>query len=130
MLRKIHSRRGERLALGHCRRFGLPSQPLEYAMNPRRLFVASCISLVTSAFTFVVRGDILQDMGNAFDLSQTYKGLLEGAVFYGMAFSMLIGGPLCDVLGMKRIMNVAFLCHFVGVLGTIFAPHSEFSFHW
>lgn len=99
-------------------------------MNPRRLFVASCIALITSAFTFVVRGDILQQLGDAFDLSQEYKGWIEGAVFYGMAFSMLIGGPLCDVLGMRRIMTLAFLSHLAGVLGTIFAPHSGISFAW
>ena len=99
-------------------------------MNSRRLFVASCISLVTSAFTFVVRGDILQSMGNAFDLSQANKGLVEGAVFYGMAASMFVGGFICDLIGMKRIMYLAFLSHLLGVLGTIFAPHSEISFLW
>jgi fucose permease len=91
-------------------------------MNPRRLFVASCISLVTSAFTFVVRGDILQPMGDAFSLSQHDKGQMEGAVFVGMAVSMFIGGFICDLLGMKRIMFLAFFSHLFGVLGTIFAP--------
>jgi fucose permease len=88
-------------------------------MNPRRLFVASCISLVTSAFTFVVRGDVLQDMGNEFGLSQADKGSVEGAVFLGMAASMLIGGFICDLLGMKRIMYLAFWCHLIGVLATV-----------
>jgi fucose permease len=88
-------------------------------MNPRRLFVASCISLITSAFTFVVRGDVLQTMGNEFGLSQADKGSLEGAVFLGMAASMLIGGFICDLLGMKRIMFLAFWCHLIGVLATV-----------
>src|SRR5262249_18332824 len=54
----------------------------------------------------------------------------EGAVFLGMAFSMFVGGFICDLLGMKRIMFLAFFCHLFGVLGTIFAPHSEMSFKW
>ncbi|GIW81233.1 MAG: hypothetical protein KatS3mg105_3040 [Gemmatales bacterium] len=107
-------------------------------MNPRRLFIASCIALVTSAFTFVVRGDILQPMGDAFGLSQQAKGSIEGAVFLGMAASMLIGGFICDLLGMKRIMFLAFWCHLIGVLGTIFAPQivgeaapfSQWAFEW
>jgi fucose permease len=99
-------------------------------MNPRRLFIASCIALITSAFTFIVRGDILQDMGNAFNLSQQQKGSVEGAVFMGMAVSMLIGGFICDLLGMRRIMLLAFTSHLLGVLGTIFAPHSDISFLW
>ena len=45
-----------------------------------------------------------------------------------MAFSMLLGAPLCDSLGMKRILMVAWGCHMVGVVGTIFAPHGDWAF--
>lgn len=100
-------------------------------MNSRRwLFVCSCIALVTSAFTFIVRGDVLQDMGNAFNFTEAEKGGVEGAVFLGMAFSMFFGGFICDVLGMKRILMLAFLSHLTGSLGTIFAPHNDFSYYW
>ncbi|HMP02728.1 MAG TPA: MFS transporter [Gemmatales bacterium] len=91
-------------------------------MHRRWLFVASCIALITSAFTFNVRGEILQEMGDAFKLSQENKGAIEGAVFLGMAISMVIGGFICDFLGIKRIMWLAFFCHLTGVAGTIFAP--------
>jgi fucose permease len=99
-------------------------------IDRRWLFVSSCIALVTSAFTFSIRGDILQEMGDAFGLSQTEKGGIEGAVFIGMALSMFFGGFVCDFLGMKRIMGLAFLSHLVGSLGTIFAPHSDISYQW
>ncbi len=99
-------------------------------INRRGLFVCSCIALITSAFTFVVRGDILQEMGNAFQLSQEQKGGIEGAVFMGMALSMLFGGFICDLLGMKRIMFLAFGSHLIGSVATIFAPHSDFSYQW
>jgi MFS family permease len=99
-------------------------------VNRRWLFVCSCIALVTSAFTFIVRGDILQDMGNAFLLTQEQKGGIEGAVFMGMALSMVAGGLVCDMLGMKLIMIIAFACHLGGALATIFAPHSELSYPW
>lgn len=89
----------------------------------RWLFVCSCIALVTSAFTFSVRGDILQEMGDAFGLSQQGKGGIEGAVFVGMALSMLFGGFVCDFLGVKRIMFLAFASHLLGSLGTIFASY-------
>lgn len=98
--------------------------------NRRWLFVCSCIALVTSAFTFIVRGDVLQAMGDAFSLTQEQKGGVEGAVFLGMALSMLVGGFICDALGMKRIMILAFISHLVGSLGTIFAPHNDFSYTW
>jgi MFS family permease len=89
--------------------------------------------LITSAFTFVVRGDILQDLGNYFRLSQEQKGGIEGAVFLGMAFSMLGGGFICDLLGMKRIMWLAFASHVLGSLGTIYAPQFEdvnYTYYW
>jgi MFS family permease len=97
-------------------------------MNPRTLFVASCIALITSAFTFIIRGDILPDLGVAFGLSQEDRGWIAGGAFLGMAASMLIGAPLCDLLGMKMILFLAFVCHMVGVFGTIFAPHGELAF--
>ncbi|MFO0944823.1 MAG: MFS transporter, partial [Planctomycetota bacterium] len=102
-------------------------------MNQRWLFVCSCIALITSAFTFVVRGDVLQDLGNAFQLTQNEKGGIEGAVFWGMAASMAFGGFICDFLGMKRIMWLAFASHISGSLATIFAPHFEvstYSYYW
>ena len=97
-------------------------------MNSRVLFVASCVALITSAFTFIIRGDILPDLVQEFSLSQTQGGLILSGAFWGMAISMLLGAPLCDVLGMKRILFIAWACHMVGVLGTIFAPHNDWAF--
>jgi len=93
--------------------------------NTRWLFVCSCIALVTSAFTFSIRGDILQELGNYFDLTQEQRGGIGGAAFLGMAFSMLGGGFICDLLGMKRIMFLALFSHLVGSLAMIYAPHFE-----
>lgn len=88
-------------------------------VRSRWLFVLSCIALITSAFTFVIRGDVLQPFGDYFGLDQEQKGGIEGAVFLGMAFSMLGGGFICDLLGMKRIMWLAFASHVIGAGGTI-----------
>lgn len=92
-------------------------------MNPRRLFIASCISLIASAFSFVIRGDILPALGETFRLDYTQRGSIGTAAFLGMALAMLVGAPICDALGMKRMIGLAFLCHLVGTLGTIFAPN-------
>ena len=92
-------------------------------MNPRRLFVASCIALVASAFSFVTRGDILPALGATFDLNQTSLGEIAGMAFMGMAISMFIGAPICDKLGMKKMLGLAFLCHLVGSGLTVSAPY-------
>ena len=92
-------------------------------MNPRRLFVASCIALVASAFSFVTRGDILPALGMTFDLNKTACGAIAGAAFLGMAISMFVGAPICDALGMKRMLGLAFLCHIVGSVLTVGSPY-------
>lgn len=97
-------------------------------MNSRVLFIASCVALITSAFTFIIRGDILPDLGKEFALSGEQLGWVAGGAFWGMFASMLIGAPLCDRLGMKLILLLAFVCHMAGVFGTIFAPHGDMAF--
>jgi MFS family permease len=92
-------------------------------MNPRRLFVASCIALVASAFSFVTRGDILPALGSTFDLNQASRGTIAGAAFLGMAISMFVGAPICDALGMKRMLGLAFLCHLLGSALTVGSPY-------
>jgi MFS family permease len=90
-------------------------------MNPRRLFVASCIALITSAFSFMIRQDISDPLGADFSLTKEQVGEIMGAAFLGMAVSMLVFAPLCDFLGMGKVLFLAWLCHLSGILGTIFA---------
>src|SRR5439155_9780601 len=44
-----------------------------------------------------------------------------GGQFLGMATAMLIFSPLCDAFGMGKILALAWLCHVLGISGTIFA---------
>lgn len=97
-------------------------------MNARMLFIASCVALVTSAFTFVIRGDILPLLSEDFGLSQEDVGWIAGGAFWGMAVAMLLGAPICDFLGAKLVLLAAFVCHMIGVTGVIFAPHGEWAF--
>src|SRR5262245_647578 len=90
-------------------------------MNPRRLFIASCIALITSAFSFMIRQDISDPLAGAFSLTKQDIGGVMGAAFLGMAVAMLVMAPLCDFLGMGRVLFFAWLCHLTGILGTIFA---------
>ncbi|HEV3255986.1 MAG TPA: MFS transporter, partial [Gemmataceae bacterium] len=89
--------------------------------NTRRLFVCSCIALVTSAFTFSIHGDVMQEIGYWFNFTQEQNGSIAKAIFWGMAASMLVGGFVCDFLGIKRVMFLALASHLVGVLGIVFA---------
>lgn len=91
-------------------------------MNPRRLFVASCMSLVASAFSFVIRQDVLPAWGQSFSLDNLALGTIAGQAFLGMAASMAVGSFIVDALGMKKMLGLAFLCHLVGTVLTIATP--------
>jgi MFS family permease len=91
-------------------------------MNSRRLFVASCIALITSAFSFMIRQDISDSLAVDFVLTKQAVGEIMGAAFLGMAVAMLLVSPLCDFFGMGRVLGLAWLCHLAGILGTIFSP--------
>lgn len=86
-----------------------------------RLFVASCIALIATAMSFAVRGDIMGALELQFHLSKTDLGWIAGTAFWGFTLSIFIGGQLCDVFGMKRILGLAFIGHVAGCLVTIFA---------
>jgi fucose permease len=91
--------------------------------QPHRLFVASCIALVATAMSFAIRGDIMGDFERLFALSKTDVGWIAGAAFWGFGFSILVGGPLCDLLGMGALLRLAAAGHIAGVIATILAPN-------
>ena len=78
-------------------------------MNKDRLFTASCIALIATAMSFAIRGDIMGELQQLFQLNDTQLGWIGGAAFWGFGLSILLGGPLCDLLGMGNIMRVAAL---------------------
>ena len=90
-------------------------------MNKQRLFTASCIALIATAMSFAIRGDIMGDIKTLLALTDTQVGWILTGAFWGFGLSILIGGPLCDLLGMGTIMRLAALGHIGGTILTIFA---------
>jgi len=90
-------------------------------IQPSRLFLASCIALITTAMTFSIRAGILGELGSQFQMNDADLGWINAMAFLGFPIAMLIGGPLCDVVGMGRLLILAFLAHLVGISLTIFA---------
>jgi MFS family permease len=90
--------------------------------NPRRLFVASCVALAATAACFSLRGDVMPAWARHFAITQEEVGAVGSAAFLGFALSVGVGSPLCDVLGMRRLLGLAFSGHAIGTLLTILAP--------
>jgi MFS family permease len=91
------------------------------SVDPNRLFRASCMALVATAMSFAIRGDIMGDFETTFALSKTDVGWIAGAAFWGFGLSILVGGPLCDVLGMRPLARLAIAGHLAGTLLTVVA---------
>jgi MFS family permease len=90
-------------------------------VNKSALFNGSCFALITTAFTFSIRAGILPQLGEEFGLSAEQLGFINSMWFLGFPISMIIGGLVYHTFGPKNIMMVAFVCHTVGILLTIFA---------
>jgi MFS family permease len=90
-------------------------------MNPQRLFTASRVALVVTAMSFALRGGAMGPWTAQFHLTNEEVGWISGTAFWGFTLAMLFGGPLCDVVGMKRIIGLAFVGHLAGIVLSIFA---------
>jgi MFS family permease len=90
-------------------------------VNRSALFNGSCFALITTAFTFSIRAGILPQLGEEFGLSAEQLGFINSMWFLGFPISMIIGGLIYHTFGPKNIMMVAFVCHTLGILLTIFA---------
>lgn len=94
---------------------------MEQSINRSGLFWASCVALIVTAMTFGIRAGILGTLGTEFGLSAGELGIVTGTAFWGFTVAMIFGGPLCDVVGMKKLLVIAFLGHVIGIVLTIFA---------
>lgn len=93
--------------------------------NQSRLFVASCVSLMTAAWVFIIRGDILDPLSTKFGADYQEIGTAAGISFLGIAVAVGLSGFLCDLVGMGPLLRLAAFLHIGGAILTIFAPSMQ-----
>lgn len=91
------------------------------SVNSGRLFNASCFALITTAFSFSIRAGILPQLGTEFNLTAEQLGFINSMWFFGFPLAMIIGGLVYHTIGPKTIMQVAFVCHAIGIVMTIYS---------
>ncbi len=94
---------------------------MDQTVNPSRLFLASCLAIITTAFSFSIRAGILPQLGTEFGLTAEQLGFINSMFFFGFPISMVIGGIVYHSVGPKIIMQVAVVAHTLGILLTIYA---------
>ncbi len=93
-------------------------------INRSRLFNASCFALIVTAMTFAIRARLETVFGpgeGGIGLTLEQIGWAFTPAFWGFTIAMMIGGPLVDALGMKKITWLAFITHTIGIVLTIMA---------
>ncbi|MEI6891407.1 MAG: MFS transporter [Pontiella sp.] len=93
--------------------------------NRMWLFVASCISLLTTSMIFAIRGDISTALSADFHLNAELMGKMWSPAFLGFTFSIFICGFAVDALGMKTMHALSGIGFLVGLVCIITAPMPE-----
>lgn len=94
---------------------------MNQSIDSSRLFLGSCLALITTAFSFSIRAGILPQLGTEFGLSAEQLGFINSMWFLGFPISMIVGGLVYHSVGPKRIMSFAFIAHTLGILLTIYS---------
>lgn len=91
-------------------------------INKNKLFYASCLALITTSMTFAIRAKLETVFGpEGIGLTLEQLGYAFAPAFFGFTIAMIIGGPLVDFLGIKKITWIAFITHAIGIVLTIMA---------
>ncbi|WP_246230395.1 hypothetical protein [Mucilaginibacter humi] len=80
-------------------------------INRTQLFRASCLSLLVTSLSFGIRAGILGDLGVQFNLDKTQLAAITATAFYGFPIAVVVGGFIVDIIGMKRLLVLAFIFH-------------------
>jgi MFS family permease len=94
---------------------------MEKTIKPNKLFVASCLGLLVTSLSFGIRAGIMNNLMVQFHLDAKQLGLIAGTAFWGFPLAIIIGGVIVDIVGMKRLLLLAFFLHLLGIIFTIFS---------
>jgi len=87
------------------------------------LFWMCFISLVTTAFSFASRAQVITFIGDEFNLTETFKGWLLGAGMWPFAIGIVGFSLIVDKIGYKASLFFAWFCHVVSTFMIVFGPN-------
>src|SRR5436309_934604 len=97
------------------------------AYNKGRLFLVSILALFTAGLAASLRANIAGDLQRVFldpiDKAHSAEmlGAILGVAFLGFAFTIAIGSPLLDMIGMGLLLPLSGVCFIIGTLIIVFA---------
>ena len=93
------------------------------SINRSQLFTASCLALMVTGLSFGIRAGTLETMGAQFSLDKSQLASIASTAFTAFSAVIVLGAFIVDLIGMKRLLVVAFLFHIAGLLLTILAAN-------
>ena len=93
----------------------------DHGANAGRLFLGSCVALIATSVAFATVGAVMFALKGEFGLNNAQIGWIGGAALWGFAVSQVVFAPLCDTLGMRFLVRMAFVGHLAGSLVMILA---------
>lgn len=94
---------------------------MKSSIQPDKLFISSCTALLVTGLSFGIRAAALGQLGILFHLDARQLALIAGTAFWGFPLAVIAGGFLVDLIGMKKILQLAGLFHLIGILLWVFA---------
>ncbi len=94
---------------------------MQTSINRNQLFWASCLALLVTSLSFGIRAGILDRLGKEFSLNAAQLGTIAATAFWGFPLAIIIGGMIVDIIGMKKLLILAFIFHLAGIVLTVFA---------
>lgn len=91
-------------------------ESLTSGINPKRLFLGSCFALIATLVAFAMVGAVMGPLKEVFILTNEQIGWIGGAGLWGFPITIMILGPLVDIIGMRLLLRVSLLFHFTGTL--------------
>ena len=97
------------------------------AYNKARLFLVSILILLTAGIAASTRSSVAGDLQRVFldpiDKAHSAEmlGAILGVAFLGFAFTIAIGSPLLDYIGMGLMLPMSGVCFIIGTLTLMFA---------
>ena len=92
-------------------------------INRPQLFTASCLALMVTGLSFGIRAGTLETMGAQFSLDKSQLASIASTAFTAFSAVIVLGAFIVDLIGMKRLLVLAFLFHIAGIALTIFATN-------
>jgi MFS family permease len=86
-----------------------------------KLFIASCLALLVTSLSFGIRAGILGTLGEQFGLTKSELASITATAFWGFPLAVIIGGLVVDIIGMKKLLVLAFIFHLAGIILTVMA---------